>query len=138
MLLKQIFLGVIGLAGGFSVAGGIYALLIGLGIITRYAAITHTAHNLHKYEDSVFFGAVFGNALFLYNITIPLGSFFLILMGLSFGIFLGGWAIALAEIANVFPIFARRIKLTKGVTAIIVSIAISKMLGSLLYFIYRF
>jgi len=138
MLLKQILLGLLGLAGGFSVAGGIYALLIGLGIVTRYAAITHTAHNLHIYEDCVFWGALFGNTLFLYKITVPFGEIFLWIMGLSFGIFLGGWIIALAEIVNVFPIFARRIKLTKGAAIIIISMAISKVIGSLIYFIYGF
>lgn len=37
-----------------------------------------------------------------------LGPFFLAVCGVFFGIFLGGWILALAEIAKVFPVFARR------------------------------
>ena len=51
-----------------------------------------------------------------------------------FGIFLGGWILALAEIAKVFPVFVRRIKLSPGMSLVILSIAAGKTLGSLLYY----
>jgi len=134
VIARQVILAMIGLGGGFVVAGGVFAFIVGLGIITRYAGITHTAHNLLLYEDCVFLGAIFGNLLFLYHLPVPLGNAFAGIMGLFFGLFVGGWSVALAEIVNIFPIFAKRIKLTKGTKGIVISMAIAKVIGSLMYF----
>ena len=41
---------------------------------------------------------------------------------------------ALAEIADVFPIFTRRIKFTEGLPKVIVCVALGKALGSLIYY----
>jgi hypothetical protein len=138
MIARQIILTIIGFGGGLVVAGGVFAFIVGLGIITRYAGITHTAHNLFLYEDCVFLGSIFGNLLFLYNLSIPFGEFFSGMMGLFFGIFVGSWSVALAEIVNIFPIFSRRINLTKGTKGIVISMAISKVIGSFIYFYKRF
>ena len=45
-----------------------------------------------------------------------------------------GAGLALAEIAKVFPVFARRLKFTQGLSLVIVSIAAGKTLGSLFYY----
>mgnify|MGYP002515891973 CR=1 FL=1 len=56
------------------------------------------------------------------------------LFGVFAGIFVGCWAMALAEILNVFPIFVRRVKLVKCIPYIILGIAIGKGIGSIVYF----
>ena len=43
---KQIIPAVVGLSGGFVIAGGVIALMVGLGIITRFVGITHTAKHV--------------------------------------------------------------------------------------------
>ena len=43
---NQIFLGLIGLCAGFTVASGMVGLIIGLSIVPRYAGITHTADKI--------------------------------------------------------------------------------------------
>ena len=48
--------------------------------------------------------------------------------------FVGAWAMALAEIVNTIPIFERRIKLREGLTTMIISMAIGRSLGAILYF----
>ena len=115
---KQIIPAVVGLSGGFVIAGGVIALMVGLGIITRFVGITHTAKHVKEYETAILAGAIFGNLLTVHQIRIPLGIFGLVLMGVLFGIFVGGWILALAEIVNIFPIFARRIGITKGYSLI--------------------
>ena len=50
---------------------------------------------------------------------------------------LGGWIMALAEIVNIFPILARRIGFVKGMSAMVISIALGKTLGSLYHFFMR-
>lgn len=133
----QIFLGVLGLCLGIVVAGGTVALLIGLGIVPRYAGITHTAEKILLYEDFTLWGAVAGVLVFLFQWEIPLGAIGLLLFGLFSGIFLGSWIMALAEMTDVFPVLLRRMKIQVGVPWIIVTIAVAKTLGSLFFFYKR-
>ena len=56
------------------------------------------------------------------------------LAGLFGGIFVGCWAMALTEMLDLFPIFIRRIRLVRGIGAIIIGIAFGKGLGALLFF----
>lgn len=135
--MDQLLLGLIGASSGIIVAGGVIALIIGLGIITRYAGITHTGNHVRYYEDAVLLGAVFGNLLTIYGIRIPLGAIGLGIMGICSGIFVGGWILALAEVVNIFPVFSRRIGLTKGMSIVIICIALGKVAGSLLHFYMR-
>ena len=111
--------------------------LIGLSIVPRYAGITHTGKHILLYEDITLLGIVCGNLFFLYGWHIPGGTFTLLLYGLFSGIFLGGWIMALAEMADVFPIFSRRIKLTNGIRWVVIAVAFGKALGSLYYFYKR-
>lgn len=134
---QQIFLAFIGLCAGIMIAGGVVGLLIGLSIVPRYAGITHTADQILLYEDVTLLGAVLGNIFYLYQIPIPLGTPFLILYGLFSGIFLGGWILALAEMADIFPIFATRIRFTEGLPKVIICIALGKAAGSLLFWYQR-
>ena len=126
-MFQQIFLGFLGLCSGVIIAGGLTGLLIGLSIVPRYAGITHTARHMLLYEDITLAGTVLGNLLYLFKWKISLGMPFLILYGTFSGIFLGGWIMALAEMADVFPIFA-------GLSFIILCVATGKTLGSLIYY----
>ena len=133
-MLQQLILCFIGFCAGIIVAGGVSGLLIGLSIVPRYAGITHTARYMLLYEDITLAGTVLGNLLYLFKWKISLGMPFLILYGTFSGIFLGGWIMALAEMAYVFPIFARRIRFQRGLSFIILCVATGKTLGSLIYY----
>lgn len=123
--------------GGFLVAAGVVALLVGLGIITRFTGISHTALHNRIYETAILLGALFGNFLTVYHTPVRIGFPGLILLGLSAGVYVGGWIMALAEVINIFPVFARRIGLTKGLSFIVIAIALGKTSGSLLHFFMR-
>lgn len=131
---QQIFLAVVGFCSGVIVAGGVVGLLIGLSIVPRYAGNTHTGKHILLYEDITLLGIVLGNLFFLYQWSIPGGALFLAVSGLFFGIFLGGWIMALAEMADVFPIFSRRIKFSEGMPKAVMAIALGKTIGSLIYY----
>ncbi|MBS6159884.1 MAG: stage V sporulation protein AB [Blautia sp.] len=130
----QIFVGMVGLCGGAVVATALAAFIIELGIIPRYAGITHTAKHILLYEDCLMLGAVIGNLVSIYKISMPLGRIGLGIVGLGFGMFLGSWIIALGEVVRVFPVMARRIGLKKGTGLVILSIAIGKTIGCFLQF----
>lgn len=131
---NQIFMAFIGLCAGVIIAGGVVGLLIGLSIVPRYAGITHTGRHILLYEDATMLGTILGNLFFLYGWPIPGGAFSLAVYGLFSGIFLGAWIMALAEMADVFPIFSRRIKLSEGLPKVIIAVSLGKAAGSLFYF----
>lgn len=130
----QVLAAVTGLCGGAIAATALSAFIIGLGIIPRYAGITHTAQHLLLYENCLILGSIVGNVVSVYGMDLPLGRWGLLFTGLFFGIFLGSWIIALGEVVNVFAIMARRIGIKKGVGLIVLSIAAGKVLGSLFQF----
>ena len=131
---QQIGMAIVGFGGGMIAAGGMVALLIGLGITPRFAGITHTADRILLYEDFTMLGAVAGNVLQLYEPSLAVGKIGLAVYGLGAGMFLGAWILALAEMVDVFPIAIRRLKIKVGVPMIIVTVAAAKICGSLLYF----
>ena len=137
MWAENILLAVVGLSAGMVVAGGLFSFVIGLGVVSDFADRTHTGEHILLYEDSVALGGILGNIFFIYQIHIPYGAWIAPVFGLFGGIFVGCWAMALAEILNVFPIFIRRVKLLRYVPYLIASVAIGKGMGALLFFVKR-
>ena len=127
---------IIGLSAGSIVAGGLFGFIVSLGVVSDFADRTHTGNRVLLYEDAVALGGIVGNLLYTYQVNIPGISWLLSPFGIFSGIFVGCWAMALTEVLNVFPIFTRRINLTKGISYIILGIAIGKGIGSLAYFFF--
>lgn len=134
---QQILFAITGLSAGFAVAGGMFALIIALGVVSRFAGKTHTAKYVFLYEDAVALGGILGNLMSVYRFTLPLGKVGVGIFGVFSGIFVGAWAMALTEIVNIIPIFTRRITLRRGMELIILSMALGRTLGALLYYIQR-
>ena len=127
----MIFLpGVVGLASGLAVAGGMFALLIALGVISRFAGKTKTSSWVLYNEDAAALGGIFGN---LYQFRIPVGITGAALFGLFSGIFTGTWAMALTEIVDAVPVFTRRIHLKEGIPWLILAMALGRSLGAWLH-----
>lgn len=120
-----------GLSGGICVAGGLFAFLTIVGVLTRLASGTKTAKNVVLYEDLSLFGLVFGNLAYLFGSSLPIGTVSLLIYGLGAGIFTGCLAAALAEIVNVIPVMVKRIKLKYGMSAVMVAFALGKFAGSI-------
>lgn len=134
MLGKQMILAVFGLSSGMLVAGGLFSFIVSLGVISDFADRTHTGNKILLYEDAVMLGGILGNVAYMYQVRLFEAPLLLGIFGLFAGVFVGCWAMALAEILNVFPIFIRRANLLKGIPYIILSIAIGKGIGATLYF----
>ena len=149
--MKQVLLGVAGLAGGFSVSGGVFTTLIAVGLIPRFAGKTHTAKHIFLYEEMVVCGTILGGLisvffpfldvvgfagriLLLEGVYPYVGTFLLVIYGLFAGIFVGCLALAIAEMLDSIPIFTRRTKFRHGIGIAILCMAIGKTVGSLIYF----
>ena len=66
-MLRELLTGIVGLCGGMVVATALAAFIIGLGMIPRYAGVTHTGNHLLFYENSLMIGRFLRN-LFLHNL----------------------------------------------------------------------
>lgn len=137
MWVNQIILAVIGISGGLMVAGGLFAFIIELGIAADFADRTHTADKILLYEDCVALGGIAGNLISVFQIHIPHGGWLLPVFGILSGIFAGCWAMALAEVLNVFPIFVRRLKMVRYISVFILGIALGKGIGAIIFFYHR-
>ena len=134
---RQTAAAIVGFSSGFLVAGGVVALMVGLGITRRFAGITHTAVHARLYETMIVLGGIGGNLLTVYQPVLGWGRICPAAVGLFSRIFVGGWILALAELLNVFPVFARRLGIVKGKSWVMIALALGKTAGSLLLFAMR-
>ena len=130
--LANVLLLLTGLGGGILVAGGLFAFLALIGVVTRLAAGTKTAKFLMFYEDISLLGATVGNIAYLYHVGIPVGKLGFLLYGLGAGIFTGCLAAALAEVVKMMPVLSERMNLKRGMTIIMIIFAFGKMVGALI------
>lgn len=121
-----------GLGGGILVAGGLFAFLALIGVVTRLAAGTKTAKFIMFYEDMSLLGGTIGNIAYLYDVGLPVGKLGFLLYGLGAGIFTGCLAAALAEVVKMIPVLSERLNLKRGMTVIMVIFAFGKMAGALI------
>ncbi len=155
MFLKQCLLAVIGGSAGLIVSAGVFTVLISVGLIPRFAGKMHVEKKVFVLEEMVIFGTLFGcffsvfgewgmigrmvrtHAVFgaategVWNFV---GTLIQIVFGLFAGIFVGCLALAIAEMLNTIPIFARRIGFRHGLGIAVIAMALGKMAGSLFYF----
>ena len=137
MWIREVLLGVTGIGAGSLVSAGVFALISSIGLIPRMAGKTHTGSHVRKYEMSVLFGGTLGNIMNIFGVSVPLGVVGLTLFGLFAGIFVGCLATSLAESLDATAIFARRVRLHKGMGVIILCVAMGKLLASILFFYLR-
>lgn len=155
MFLKQLLMAVIGVSAGLIVSAGVFTVLISVGLIPRFAGKMHVANKVFVLEESVIWGTLAGSFLSVYSkwgeigyyvklheifgtategVWNLIGTLIQIVFGLFAGIFVGCLALAIAEMLNTIPVFARRIGFRHGLGIAILAVAIGKLLGSLIYF----
>ena len=156
MYLKQIFLAVVGTSFGVFAAGGVFTVLISVGLIPRFAGKMHVARKIFALEEMVVLGTLAGGFFSIFSDWGKAGQFvrehelfgrvategvwnlvstaFLIIFGVFAGIFVGCLALAIAEMLDTIPIFARRIGFRHGLGVAILAVALGKLTGSLIYF----
>lgn len=135
MLIKILFIILIGLSAGGVTATGLFALISSIGLINRYADVTNTTESIMLYEEMIIFGAGIGNIWYIFELPIKLGVAGVILYGAVSGIFIGTFLICLAETVKVLPVLAHRVKLKKCLGFVVLFIAIGKMVGHLVYYL---
>ena len=133
--MKEGFLVLFSAASGLLVSSGIFAFIAAIGIIPRMAWRTGTRQYVRFYEDVIVLGGVLGTTAMFVEYRLPPLWWHIIAVALLEGIFVGVLAMALTEVLNVMPILMRRARLTQGIQWIILSFALGKVFGSLLYYL---
>lgn len=131
ILIKYFLLVFFGFSGGLIIAAGIFSFIVLIGVINRLVSRTQTAKYLALYETIAIIGGTLGNLIIMFSLKVPVGVIGIIIFGVFSGIFVGCLCMALAEVAKVVPVFAKRIKLVKGMPYIVLGIAVGKLIGSL-------
>ncbi len=147
-----VFLAVVGASYGLLAAAGVFTVLVAVGLVPRFAGKTHTARKVLLYEEMVIFGTIVGSILSIFpeycqfgawwqqhapalqGVWQGMGIFWQAMFGLFAGMFIGCLALAIAEMLDSIPIFARRISFRHGIGLAILAMAAGKLCGSLLYF----
>lgn len=151
IFIKQMFAAAIGLASGGIIAAGVFAFLAVIGVFPRLIGKTKTWNHLSLYETVIILGGTFGNVMDIYEFPIPIaqrvysilgegagiaaGGMVTGIIGVCIGIFVGCLVMSLAETLQALPVFSRRIHLAVGFQYVILSIALGKLMGSLIYFV---
>lgn len=72
----------------------------------------------------------------LRDITFQTSQYWLVLLGLFCGTFIGMLAAALTEVLNVLPILAKRVGVDGKIVILLVALVLGKVMGSLFHWIY--
>lgn len=149
---KTCFLCILGVSYGLLAAAGVFTVLAAVGLVPRFAGKTHTAKKVFLYEEMVIFGTIAGSYFSVFarysqigawwqerfpeymGLWNGLGTGVQAVFGLFAGMFVGCLALAIAEMLDSIPIFARRISFRHGMGLAILCMAIGKLCGSLIYF----
>lgn len=150
--MRTVFLIVFGASYGFLAAAGVFTVLVAVGLVPRFAGKTHTGKKVVLYEEMVIFGTLFGCVFSVFarychigawlqerfpaqtEVLLGVGNGFQAIFGIFAGMFIGCLALAIAEMLDSIPIFARRISFRHGLGFAILGMALGKLCGSLLYF----
>ena len=134
IVIKNIFLALIGVCSGATVAAGVFAFITMLGILPRLAYRTNTAKYIVSYETAIIVGGTLGNLWAVYPVSLPLSAVFLCVFGIFSGIFVGCLGMALAETLRVLPILINRVQLREGFPILMIGIAAGKIVGTFMQF----
>ncbi len=129
-LIQNIFLGILGFSGGLGVAAGVFAFISVLQLIPRMACRLGQASHMYQMETCIFLGGTVGNLIYVFPLSLPIGTLGLGILGIFSGIFTGALSMALADTLQVIPILAQRTKLIQGLPWLIVAMGLGRAAGA--------
>lgn len=122
------------------VSAGVFALITSTGLMSRLAGKTHTGDKVRLYEDAVMLGGSVFNALYVFQVSFGFADlpskWGIGIFAVFAGIFVGCLAISLAEALKATAIFSRRVRLSSGLSFIVLAAALGKMVGAITQFFF--
>ena len=123
-----------GLIAGAVISGGIFAFIVVIGVIPRLIQRTKTAKHIWLYETMITLGGIVAGMTLLGNQLLTGFMWIEVVIGLSYGIFIGCLSVSVAEVFNVLPILCRRAKLAKDIPWLLLVLGAGKTAAVLVYY----
>lgn len=130
--MNYVILALIAFGGGLIISAGLFAIITTIRLINRFAHLTDSKEMITLYEEMIILGAILGNTFFVYDLGFPPSEILGSLYGLFAGMYSGGVMVAIAEVVKALPIFIRRIRISTGLSYVLMALAVGKTIGSLL------
>lgn len=143
MLIRHIAMALVMFACGIAVSAGTFAFLLVIGVVPRMIKKMNLCDRIITLENMIVLGVLTGAVFSVieWEARFPvawIGHLLLAMFGFISGIFVGCIAVALAEILNTFPIMFRRMYINRGLSYVMIAMALGKMIGSFYYFFFGF
>lgn len=143
MLTRHIFMAFVSFACGVAVSAGTFAFILVIGVVPRMIRKMNLADKVICFENMIVLGVLTGAVLSIieWEARLPvawIGHLLLGIYGFVAGTFVGCIAVALAEILNTFPILFRRLYINRGLSFVMIAMALGKTIGSLYYFFFGY
>ena len=135
-MMKNILLIIIAFGGGLTAGSAAAAFLALLEVIPRLMQISDTRDYIKLYQGTLTFGFVLFTLIYFSNFHLNLNKYTVIPAGFLYGMFIGIFSSALAEVLNVIPVLAKKLKLKNHLTYVIYTLMAGKVLGSIFYWFY--
>ena len=133
---------------GFICAAGVFTVLSSVQLVPRFIGKSRSSGDIFLYENMIILGTIIGGIVSIYweyegvgtlalgqtQTGNVLGTLLLLVGGIFSGMFVGCLALSIAEMLDSIPIFLKRISWKWGVSLMVASVALGKILGSLIYF----
>lgn len=126
----------IGFSSGIMIGASYVALLVIFDLIPRLAQVARAYHKATALQLALVCGAIGFSMFDMLNIQLHFSStVFQLIAGTFNGIFVGMLAAALAEVMNVLPIIAKRLKLVQAISPLMLAMVCGKVVASLVEWI---
>lgn len=130
-------------ACGVAVSAGTFAFILVIGVVPRMIRKMNLADKVICFENMIVLGVLTGAVVSIieWEARLPvtwIGHLLLGVYGFVAGMFVGCIAVALAEILNTFPILFRRLYINRGLSFVMIAMALGKTIGSLYYFFFGY
>lgn len=120
--------------GGGNVVGGAFAAFITLiQLFPRLLQVSESSEYIKILQNVFIVGTITFLSLYFSDVNFKISTPIIMFLGLVFGTFIGLFSSALAEVLNVIPILAKKLKIKRQVKYIIYSLLAGKVLGSIYF-----
>ena len=135
-MMKNVLVAIIAFGGGLTAGSAAAAFLALLEVIPRLMQISDTRDYIKLYQGVLTFGFVLFTLIYFSDFHLNLSKYLAIPAGILYGMFIGIFSSALAEVLNVIPVLAKKLKLRDHLIYVIYTLMAGKIVGSLYYWIY--
>lgn len=135
-MMKNVLLIVVAFGGGVTVGSAAAAFLALLEVIPRLMQISDTRDYIKLYQGVLTFGFVLFTLIYFSSFHLNFSKYVAIPIGFLYGIFIGIFSSALAEVLNVIPVLSKKLKLRDYLIYVIYTLMAGKVIGSLFYWFY--